>query len=219
MRRREFITLLGGAAATWPLTARAQQAAGLRRIGVLMVQQESNPAVQAWLAALREGLVKLGWTEGQNIKFEYRWTGSDPNLLRQAAKELVALQPKLILSSSTPSTAILLEQTHTIPIVFTNIVDPVGSGFAASLARPGRNATGLVNLEASMAGKWLELLKEIMPRLARVAIPFNPATSPYADIYLDYFKKSSAAFGVQVITGPVADIAAFETFEIGRAHV
>jgi putative ABC transport system substrate-binding protein len=183
-----------------------------------MAQQESNPAVQAWLAALREALAKLGWTEGQNIQFEYRWTGSDPNRIRQASKELVALQPKLILSSSTPSTATLMEQTHTIPIVFTNIVDPVGSGFAASLSRPGRNATGLVNLEASMAGKWLELLKELMPRLARVAIPFNPATSPYADIYLDYFKKSSLTFGVQVITAPVTDMGAFETFAAAQAR-
>jgi putative ABC transport system substrate-binding protein len=139
-------------------------------------------------------------------------------LIRQAAKELVALQPDLILSSSSPGTALLLKETRTIPIVFGNVVDPVGQGFVASLARPGGNATGFVNLEASMAGKWLELLKEIAPRTARVGVPFHPATAPYAQIYLDYFKTTSASFGVEVITAPVADMAALEAFMVATAR-
>ena len=222
MNRRTFISLLGGAAAApsvpWPLAARAQQpVGGVRRVGMLMAWNESNPEIHAWLAPFREALGKLGWTEGQNIQFEFRWAGNDPNRIQQGAKELVSLQPNLIISSSSPTTAILLQQTRTIPIVFTNIVDPVGQGFVASLSRPGGNATGLVNLEASMAGKWLELLKEVMPRLARVAVPFNPATSPYADFYLSYFKSTAPTFGVQVIAASIADMAAFETFAAAQA--
>jgi putative ABC transport system substrate-binding protein len=212
MKRRHFIALLGGAAA-WPLAAGAQQLVGrVPRVGMLMAWNESNPEIHAWLAPFREALAKLGWTEGQNIQFEFRWAGNDPNRIQQGAKELVSLQPNLIVSSSSP-----LQQTRTIPIVFTNIVDPVGQGFVASLSRPGGNATGLVNLEASMAGKWLELLKEVIPRLARVAVPFNPATAPYADFYLSYFKSTAPTFGVQVIAASIADMAAFESFAAAQA--
>jgi putative ABC transport system substrate-binding protein len=218
MRRRKFIILIGGAAATWPLAARAQQSAAPRRIGLLMAWNEDNPAVQSWLVAFREGLGKLGWTEGRNIKLEYRWTGNDMNLMQQGAEELVASQPDLIFSSSSPTTALLLTQTRTIPIVFANIVDPVGQGFVKSLSRPGGNATGLVNLEASMAGKWVELLKEVMPRVARVVVPFNPASAPYADFYLNYFKSTAQSLGVEIIASPVADIAAFESFVAAQAR-
>jgi putative tryptophan/tyrosine transport system substrate-binding protein len=217
MRRREFIAGLGGAAA-WSMTGHAQQADRVRRFGVLMVQEETNPEAQRWLVALRDGLEKLGWTEGQNIKFEYYWVAPDSNLIQQAAKQLVAVQPDLILSSSTPGIAALLQGTSTIPILFPNIVDPVGSGFATSLSRPGRNATGLVNLEASMAGKWLGLLKEVAPRVTRLVVPFNPATSPYAQIYLDYFTSSGGSLGVQVITAPVANITELETFAAAQAR-
>jgi putative ABC transport system substrate-binding protein len=216
--RRKFIAALGGAAAAWPLAARAQQAAAPRRIGFLMAWNEDNPTVQSWLAVFREGLGELGWTEGRNLKFEYRWTGNDINLMQQGAKELVASQPDLIFSSSSPTTAILLAQTRTIPIVFSNIVDPVGQGFVTSLSRPGGNATGLINLESSMAGKWVELLKEVMPHVARVAVPFNPASAPYANFYLDYFKSTAQSFGVEIIASPVADIAAFESFVAAQAR-
>src|ERR1700688_2565623 len=134
MQRREFITLLGGAAAAWPLVARAQHTDLVRQIGVQMAFAEDDPEPQAWLAASREELLKLGWKEGRNLHVDYRWTGSDLNAIQQAAKELVALQPELILSSSTPTTRLLMQQTRTIPIIFTNIVDPVGSGFVASLS-------------------------------------------------------------------------------------
>jgi putative tryptophan/tyrosine transport system substrate-binding protein len=192
MRRREFVTLVGSAAATWPLAVRAQQPAGLRRVAVLLVYDEGSPIAQALLKAFREALGKLGWTEGQNIKFEYRWVGPDTSRMQQAANDLVALQPDLILvPGSSTATGLLLRQTRTIPIVFVNIVDPVGQGFVTSLSRPGTNATGLVNLETSMAGKWIELLKQIVPGLTRLGVPFNPATSPYADLYLNFFKSTA----------------------------
>jgi len=216
-KRRDFITLIGGAAAAWPLAARAQQPTGLRRIGVLMSYEERNPVAQALLAAFLEALAKLGWSEGPNIRFDYRWAAT-PMLLDQSAKELVALQPDVIFSSGSPTTASLLRETRAIPIVFANLVDPVGQGFVASLARPGGNATGLVNLEASMAGKWLELLKEVMPRVARVAVPFDPTSASYVDLYLDFFKSTAPSLGVHVIATPVADMTAFETFAAAQAR-
>src|SRR5947209_7871248 len=145
MRRRAFITLLGGAAATWPLGARGQQSRRTRRIGALMSAPEGDPEYQADWAAFRETLQKLGWTD--NIRIEARWGAADAEGLQKSAKELVALQPELILSQNTPTTAALLQQTRTIPIVFVQVVDPVGSGFIASLPRPGGNVTGFLNLE------------------------------------------------------------------------
>jgi putative ABC transport system substrate-binding protein len=219
MRRRDFVKAIAGSAATWPLGARAQQSASVRRIGLLLSWNEDNPEIQSWLTAFRDGLGNLGWTEGRNIKFEYRWTGkNDMNLMQQGAKELVASQPDLIFSSNSPTTALLLAQTRTIPIVFANIIDPVGQGFVTSLSRPGGNATGLINLEASMAGKWVELLKEVMPRVARVVVPFNPTSAPYADLYLNYFKSTAQSLGVEIIASPVADIAAFESFVAAQAR-
>ena len=152
MRRREFITVLGAAAA-WPLAARAQQSARMRRVGILMAYAESDTVYQGYVIAFQEELQKLGWEQGRNILFNYGWAGSDLESINRFAKELVALQPDLILSSSTPTTASLLQQTQTIPIVFANIIDPVASGFVASLSRPGGNATGYVILEPSMASK------------------------------------------------------------------
>src|SRR5438270_1362525 len=166
MRRREVITLFGGGAVAWPLASRAQQAERVRRIGVLMAHAESDPEFQAYLAAFREGLEKLGWTEGRNIRIDSRWGALDDAEARQrSAKELVALQPDLIITQNTPPTASMLQQTRTIPIVFVIVADPVGSGFVESLARPGANATGFTIMEPTIAGKWLELLKEIAPRV------------------------------------------------------
>jgi putative tryptophan/tyrosine transport system substrate-binding protein len=218
MKRRAFITLLGGAAAAWPLAARAQQVERMRRIGVLMMYAESDAQAQALVAAFRAGLRKLGWTEDRNIRVDYRWATSDSESIQRVAKELVALQPDLILSSSTPTTASLLQQTRTIPIIFANIVDPVGSGFVASLPRPGGNVTGFLNLEASMTGKWLELLKEIAPRVARVAIFFNPSTAPYAEIYLNPFKTAAPSLGVEAIVAPVRDMTELETVIAAQAR-
>src|SRR2546429_4859203 len=164
MKRRDFITLLGGAVA-WPLAARAQKGEGMRRIGVLMAYEQSDREGQAFVAAFREGLQKLGWMESRNIRIDYRWaTPADAKSLQQFAKELVGLQPDLILSNNTPTTLALLEQTQTIPIIFAIVADPLGSRFVTSFARPGGHVTGFTNMEPTMAGKWTELLKEIGPR-------------------------------------------------------
>jgi putative tryptophan/tyrosine transport system substrate-binding protein len=216
--RRELLVALGGAAVVWPLAARAQQAERMRRIGVLMAYAESDPAAQAWVAAFREELLKLGWVEGRNIRIDTRWATADVELIQRFAKELVALQPELVVSTSTPSTASLLQQTHTIPIIFTNVSDPVGSGFVASLPRPGGNATGFSTIEGSLGGKWLELLMEIVPRVARVALLFNPATATYADYYLNPFKAAAASFGVEAIAAPVHDWSEFESVVAAQAR-
>jgi putative ABC transport system substrate-binding protein len=184
-RRRQFLTLVGCAAA-WPLAARAQQAELMRLIGVLMAYAESDPEGQAWVAAFRERLQKLGWAEGRNIRIATRWATPDVEPMQRFAKELVALQPDLILSQSTPTTAALLQHTRTIPIIFANIADPVGSGFVASFPRPGGNATGFMIFEYSLSGKWLELLKQIAPGVTRAAVFRDPTqgggTSQFAAI-------------------------------------
>jgi len=204
MKRRKFITLLGGAAA-WPFAARAQQGERMRRIGVLMPLAENDPVGQARIAALREGLEKLGWIEGRNIRIDTRWTTtSDVESMQRYAKELVALQPDLIVTQSTPITATLLQETRTIPIVFALVADPIGSGFVASFAKPGGNVTGFVTIEPTMAGKWLELLKEIAPRADRVAFLFNPATAPYFEYWLNP-KAAAVSFAVEAIAAPVRD--------------
>jgi putative ABC transport system substrate-binding protein len=218
LKRREFITLVGSAA-TWPFTARAQQPGGMRRIGVLMAYPESNPEGEADVTAFRQGLQTLGWIEGRNIRIDTRWaTPDDTESIQRFAKELVAMQPDLIFSQNTPTTAAVLQQTRTIPIIFAIVVDPVGSGFVASLARPGGTATGFMNFEPSMAGKWLELLKEIAPRVRRVAFFFNPATAPYADYFLKPFKAAAASFVVEAIAAPVHDMSELESVVAAHAR-
>jgi putative ABC transport system substrate-binding protein len=218
MRRREFITLLGGAAVAWPVAARAQQPDRMRRIGVLMGFAESDREGQAFVAAFREGLQKLGWSEGRNIRIDHRWTALDNQLILQFAKELVALQPDLILTQSTPATAELLRQTRTIPIVFGLVADPIGSGFVASFPRPGGNITGFVTMQPTMAGKWLELLKEIAPRVARVAMLFNPATAPYAESWLNSFKAAAASVAVQAVVAPIHSISELDSVVAAQAQ-
>ena len=170
MKRRQFITLLSGAAAAWPLAARAQQAERVRRIGMLMAMTADNPESAPRLAAFAQGLQQSGWTIGQNVRVDYRWGGDNADSMRKHAAELVALSPDVILAHSSAAVAPLLQVTRTIPIVFTGVTDPVGAGYVDSLARPGGNATGFVTYEYSMAGKFLELLKEIAPRVTRVAV-------------------------------------------------
>jgi putative tryptophan/tyrosine transport system substrate-binding protein len=204
MKRREFITLVGGAAAAWPLAARAQQPERMRRIGVLMAYAKNDREYQSHLAAFREELHKLGWTEGRNVQIDYRWAALDPESMRRLAKELIALQPDVILSSSSPTTASLLQETRSIPIIFANIGDPVGSGLVASLSRPGGNATGFMLFEGSLAGKWMELLKEIAPRVSRIAAMFNPATAPRGGAYyLASVEAAAQSFGVEAIASPI----------------
>jgi len=218
MNRREFIMLLGGAAAAWPLAARAQQPDGMRRIGVLMGNAEIDSEAQAWVAAFREALQKLGWTEGSNIRIDTRWAQADTEVMQRFAQELVALQPDLILSNSTPATAALLQQTRTIPIVFAMVADPVGGGFVESLSRPGGHVTGFATLEGTLGGKWLELLKEIAPRVARVACLFNPAWATFVEYYLNPLKAAGASLGVEVIAAPVHDTSELESVVATQAR-
>ena len=219
MRRRQFITLLGGAAAAWPLTARAQQGERMRRIGVLMAHAERDPEFQTYVDAFLEGLQKLGWTEGRNIRIDIRWGALDDAELRQRlAKELIELHPDLILTQNTPPTASMLQQTRTIPVIFVIVTDPVGSGFVASLARPGGNATGFTIMEPTMSGKWLELLKEIAPRVTRAAFLFNPATAPYVSYYLNPFNAAASSLGLEAIAAPVHDTSEIETVIAAHAR-
>ena len=216
--RREFIVTLGSAVFAWPLAARAQTER-MRRIGVLMSYAESDSDAQAWYAAFREGLQKLGWTEGHNTQIDTRWaTPDDAESMRRFAKELVALQPDLLLSSTTPTTSALLQQTRTIPIVFAIVADPIGSGFVANFARPGGNVTGFIFTEPTMAGKWLELLKEIAPRIARVAMLFNPTSATYAEYWLKPFKAAAPSFAVEAIAAPVRDRSELETVIAAQAR-
>jgi ABC-type uncharacterized transport system substrate-binding protein len=217
MNRRDFITLLGGAAVAWPLTARAQER--VRRIGVLMGYAESDWDAQGKIAAFREGLQKLGWAEGRNIRIDTRWPiPADAESMQRLAKELVALEPDLILSHITPTTAALLQQTRTIPIIFATVSDPIGSSFVASFSRPGGNVTGFTSIEPTMAGKWLELLKEIAPRVARVAFLFNPVTAPYAEYFLNPLKVAAPSLGVEVIAAPVRDTSELESVVAAQAR-
>jgi putative tryptophan/tyrosine transport system substrate-binding protein len=167
MRRRDFIRSIGGTAAAWPLTARAQQPERIRRVGVLIGTAESDLEAQSLLSRTRHRLEELGWSDGRNIRIEDRWTAGDNNRLRAYAAELAELKPDVIVCEGTPVVAALQQATHTIPIVFVNANNPIGSGFVASIARPGGNITGLVSFEPAMGGKWLETLKEIAPDVHR----------------------------------------------------
>jgi putative tryptophan/tyrosine transport system substrate-binding protein len=169
MQRREFITFLGGAAVAGPLAARAQQGDGVRRVGIFMDLSEQDAEGQTRVAAFRKGLQELGWTEGRNVKFDTRWTAGDPALMRRYAAELVGLAPEVIMNGGLPTLVALQQETRTIPIVFAQVLDPVGAGFVESLARPGGNITGFVSFEYSMASKWLETLKLIAPHIVRIA--------------------------------------------------
>jgi putative tryptophan/tyrosine transport system substrate-binding protein len=198
MLRREFITLLSGATVAWPLAARAQPAIKVWRIGLLMTIAESEPEAQARLASLREGLRALGWTEGHNIRIDYRFAAGDPERARSSAVELVSLGPDVILANGTAILSALRQATQSIPIVFVLVPDPVGDGFVASLARPGGNLTGITNFEFPMGGKWVEFLKEMAPHLSHVALIFNPETAPYARHFLQ-----SVAVGAEATLLPV----------------
>jgi putative tryptophan/tyrosine transport system substrate-binding protein len=212
MRRREFITTAACAAIAWPLAARAQQSGGMRRIGVLMSHPETDPDTRAFLAAFREGLQKLGWTEGRNVRLDTRWTSpGDVEEMQRLAKELVALQPDLLLGHTTTAATALQKQTRTIPIIFAFVSDPVGSGLVASFPRPGGNVTGFMVMESTMAGKWLELLKEIAPRVTRVAFLYNPTTATYAEYYLKPFKAAAASLAVEAIALPARDPSELES--------
>jgi ABC-type uncharacterized transport system substrate-binding protein len=199
MRRREFITLLGGAAVAWPLVARAQ-GDRMRRIGILLSVHETDPATQGWLAAFQQRLKELGWTDNRNVRFERRFAAGDPERMRVNAAEIVGLAPDLIVAQNTPMVAALRKQTDSIPIVFVQVSDPVGDGFVASLARPGGNVTGFTNTMSSLGGKWVELLKEAAPAVFTVGYLFNRAVAPgRGAYYMDSFLSAVAGFGLQAV--------------------
>jgi putative tryptophan/tyrosine transport system substrate-binding protein len=181
MRRREFIILLGGAVSAWPLVTRAQQSDRMRRIGLLVGYSEGDAEGQASIAAFRQRLRELGWIEGRNIRIELRWAAADPDKARNFAKELVGMAPDVIVSSSNLVTEIVQQETHTVPIVFVFVGDPVGSGFVTNVARPGGNLTGFPVFETAIAGKWVEIFNEIAPHVARVAFMLVPETHAHVE--------------------------------------
>ena len=203
MKRRDFITLLGGAAAAWPLAGRAQQPERMRHIGVL-IGVADDAETKSWVAAFRKRLDELGWKVGSNLQIEERWTAGDPEQNRVFASELLAMKPDAIFAFSSVAVAALRQESRTVPIVFTAISDPVGSGFVESLARPGGNATGFTNFVPTMAAKWLEVLKEIAPQVQRAVLLFNPQTAPYvAQYYQRPFEAAAPSFGVQATAAVV----------------
>jgi putative ABC transport system substrate-binding protein len=218
MRRRDFM-LASGAAVAWPLVARAQQSNGMRLIGVLMgPAEESDPAAQSWLAAFRDGLTKLGWTADSNLRIELRWGAGDADKIATFAKELIKLQPDAIFGVTTPVIRDLARETRTIPIVFALVADPIGGGFAASLAHPGGNITGFVALDAALGGKWVGLLKEIAPGTARVALLFNPATTSPLQFYMPSIQAAASAVSIDVNAAPVHAKDEIEGIIAAQAH-
>jgi putative ABC transport system substrate-binding protein len=201
MRRRDFITLLGGAAA-WPVAARAQQGDRVRRFGVLMPFEENDPVSKRRLSVFTQALADLGWTDGRNMRMDLRWGGGDINRIQALAQEVASLQPDIILASSTPVTVALQRETLTIPIVFAGVADPVASGIVARLDRPNGNITGFADFESPMGGRWLELLSEIAPDLKQAAIMFNPDMVT-ASLYMPSFETAAQSLKVAPITTPV----------------
>jgi putative ABC transport system substrate-binding protein len=209
MKRRDFITLLGGAAAGWPLAARAQQSEQVRRVGMLIGQAADDVDGKARLAAFVQGLQQLGWTEGRNVRIDTRWGGGDADRMRRYAAELVALAPDVILAGGTAAVGILLQATRTVPIVFASVADPVGAGYVDSVARPGGNATGFLLFEYGTSGKWLELLKEIAPGVTRVAVIRDAAIAAGIG-QLAAIQSVAPSFGVELTPLNVRDAAEIE---------
>jgi len=211
VRRREFISSLGGVAIAWPLGARAQPPDRVKRIGVLIGIAENDPESQRRIAALRAALRGLEWVEGRNIQIDYRWTAGDAKLAKAYAKELVGLAPAVIVCHTTPVLEALRQETKTIPIVFALVTDPVGAGFVASLAQPGGNITGFTTFDFSIGGKWVEILKEVAPRVTRVALIFRPESAPFAQQYVQAVEGIASSFGVKSVAAPARDFADLES--------
>jgi putative ABC transport system substrate-binding protein len=201
VKRREFIAGLGSAAA-WPVVARAQQAERVRRVCMLMQLDENDPIVKPRVSAFTQALVELGWIDGRNVQMAVRWYGDDTNRIRALAQELVSLQPNIVVAGSTLATVALQRETRTIPIIFANVSDPVTSGIVARLDRPNGNITGFSNQEASLGGKWLELLSEIAPGLMRAAIMFNPDTAPVS-AFMPSLETAARSLKVVPIVAPI----------------
>jgi putative tryptophan/tyrosine transport system substrate-binding protein len=218
MRRREFIALVGGAGVAWPLGVHAQQGQRVRRIGALFNTAENDPENASRIAAFHQGLEKLGWRNGGNVRIDYRFAGGAVERMREFAAELVALAPDILMAGNTPTSTALTQQTKTIPIVFVSVSDPIGSGFVASLANPGGNVTGFITVEPVLAGKWLSILKEIAPSVQLVSVIFNPETAPYAGLFVRAAEAAAPSLGVEVIATPARDDADIEAAvaKIGR---
>ncbi|SRR6266542_3111821 len=217
MKRREFITLLGGAAAAWPFAAQAQPGERVRRIGVLMSTAADDPEGRTRIAALLQGLQQLGWIVGRNVQIEYRWTAGAPERVRNYATELVALAPDVIVTGGASYVAALQQVTRAVPIVFATATDPVGGGLVASLARPGGNVTGFTTFEYGSSAKWLELLKQIAPRLMRVAVIRDPSL-PTGTGQLGAIQSAAPSFGVELSPVDVRDVAELERAVAAFAH-
>jgi putative ABC transport system substrate-binding protein len=218
LKRREFITLLGGAAAAWPLAARAQQGERMRRVGVLMANAEADSAVVPRLLAFRQRLELLGWKVGSNLLIDYRWPGPDVGQLHSAAAELVKLAPDVIVTQSTPALVAAQRVTRSIPIVFVGVSDPVQQGFVTTLSHPGGNITGFTNYEFSIGGKWVGLLKEFSPALEHVGFMFKPDTAPYSKFFIKPMEEAASPLGVRVAAMPINDEAGIEDAISGIAQ-
>jgi putative ABC transport system substrate-binding protein len=200
LRRREFIALLGSTVAAWPIAARAQQT---RRVGVLMNAAATDAIPVSYVAAFVRALAQLGWVEGQNLRVDVRWNAGDASLARIYAAQLIGLQPDVILSASTTNLMILQQATNTVPIVFVQVSDPIAQGFVSNLTHPGGNLTGFSAFDFSIGGKWVDLLKQVAPELSRVAVIFNPDTSPQSRFFLRSIESAAQLLGVQVVAAPV----------------
>jgi putative ABC transport system substrate-binding protein len=218
MKRREFIALLSGTGITWPLAARAQQPNPLRWVAVLQTLAENDLEGQSWVNALKQGLAVLGWTDGLTIRLDVRWAGGDANLIQRLAKELVDLHPDVIVAVATPSAMAFRQETHTIPIVFTSVTDPVAQGLVESLIRPGGNITGFTIFEPEIGSKWMQVLKDIAPETTRTAVIFNPDTAPYYRLYMSSIETGGASFAVKTFEAPVRSRVEIEAVISGLAR-
>jgi putative tryptophan/tyrosine transport system substrate-binding protein len=216
MKRRAFILALGGAAASLPFAARAQQGAGMPRIGVLLATSQDNPLTVASLAAFTKALQELGWTDGKNVRIDYRWAASDLERMQAFAKELVSLQPSVIVGHSTAVVVALKRETSTIPIVFISIAEPISGGLVASLSHPGGNITGFTNFEPSLAGKWIEILKDIVPRITRASYLFYPDTNPL-HFSQQPLELAALSHGIELVAAPARNEADIERIIAGLA--
>ena len=203
LKRREFISLLGGAAVTWPLQVHAQQPDRMRRVGVLMNGPATDAELQSHVAAFVHGLRQLGWVEGQNLRLDIRWNAGDAALAQTYAAQLIGLMPDVILAATTVNLEVVRRATSTVPVVFVRISDPVEQGFVASITKPGGNLTGFSAFEFSVGGKWVDLLKEIAPNLTRVAVMFNPDTSPQSKFFMRSVEAVASSYGMKAIAAPV----------------
>jgi putative ABC transport system substrate-binding protein len=209
MKRREFVGLIGAAAVTWPRTVRAQQTGGIKRVAALIGGSDNDPAVQKRMGMFGKALANKNWVEGGNLRTDVRWGGSDAARTQALAKELVELAPDVILATNTPTARALKQATETIPVVFAGLSDPIADGIVTNLSKPERNFTGFTSFNAAIAGKWLQLLKEISPGIRHTAIIYNPSTAPHA-IFLPVMRSVAPQIGVSLLELPVADKAAIE---------